>query len=126
MKRLRGVHVAWSRLHGALELPKRVPPAPLLEIDAPKVHERELARLVASRLLGLPQPGDGLVELPLMNRDAFIRHIGAGLDVHAGEAERVLGAVYDVLTEAISAGEISEFERQIPPEIGAFLRKLRA
>ena len=62
----------------------------------------------------------------LMNRDAFIRHIGAGLDVHAGEAERALGAVYGVLTEAISAGEISEFERQIPPEIGAFLGKLRA
>lgn len=62
----------------------------------------------------------------LMNRDAFIRHIGAGLDVHAGEAERALEAVYGVLTEAISAGEISEFERQIPPEIGALLRKLRA
>jgi uncharacterized protein (DUF2267 family) len=61
-----------------------------------------------------------------MNRDAFIRHIGAGLDVHAGEAERALGAVYGVLAEAISAGEIREFERQIPPEIGAFLGKLRA
>ena len=61
MQRLRGMHVARSRLHGPLELPKRVPPAPLLEIDAPKVHERELPRLVASRLLGLPQPGDGLV-----------------------------------------------------------------
>jgi uncharacterized protein (DUF2267 family) len=70
-----------------------------------------------------------LAEVPasqLMNRDAFIRHIGAGLDVHAGEAERALGAVYGVLTEAISAGEISEFERQLPPEIGVFLRKFRA
>ena len=61
-----------------------------------------------------------------MNRDAFVRHIGAGLDVHAGEAERALGAVYGVLTEAISAGEIRELERQIWPDIGAFLRKLRA
>jgi len=70
-----------------------------------------------------------LAEAPaaqLMNRDAFIRHIGAGLDVHAGEAERALGAVYRVLTEAISTGEISDFERQIPPEIRAFLAKLRA
>jgi uncharacterized protein (DUF2267 family) len=70
-----------------------------------------------------------LAETPaaqLMNRDAFIRHIGAGLDVHAGEAERALGTVYRVLTEAISTGEISELERQIPPEIGAFLAKLRA
>ena len=51
------MHVARSRLHGVLELPKRVPPAPLREIDAPKVHEGELARLVASRLLGLPSQG---------------------------------------------------------------------
>ena len=43
MKRLCGMHVVRSRLHGSLELPKRIPPAPLLEIYAPKVHERELA-----------------------------------------------------------------------------------
>src|SRR5260370_14027220 len=48
MQRLCGVHVARGRLHGSLEFPKRIPPAPLLEIDAPKVHERELARLLPS------------------------------------------------------------------------------
>lgn len=70
-----------------------------------------------------------LAEVPasqVMNRDAFIRHIGAGLDVHAGEAERTLRAVYGVLTEAISAGEIRDFERHIPPEIAAVLGKLHA
>src|ERR1700730_8915133 len=78
MKRLRGVHVARSRLHGSLELPKCLPPAPLLEIDAPKVHEREMARLVGFRLLGLPQPGDVLVEFPLLHQvdpDVVIRPV---------------------------------------------------
>jgi uncharacterized protein (DUF2267 family) len=68
-----------------------------------------------------------LAEVPasqLMNRAAFIRHIGAGLDVHAGEAEEALRAVYGVLTEAISAGEIRDFERHIPPEIATVLGKL--
>ena len=40
-----------------LELPKRLPPAPLLEVDAPKVHERELARLVAFACLAFPSQG---------------------------------------------------------------------
>src|SRR5216684_2442050 len=35
MKHLRCMDVAWSQLHGPLELPKRLPPAPLLEVDAP-------------------------------------------------------------------------------------------
>src|SRR5260370_20897612 len=85
MKHLRCRHVAWSHLHGSLELPKRLPPAPLLEIDAPKVHEGELARLVAARLLGLLQPGDGLVLLPLVppvDPDGVlsIPLVGVGLD----------------------------------------------
>src|SRR5260370_6915550 len=67
MKHLRCRHVTWSHLQGPLELPKRLPPAPLLEVDAPKVHEGELARLVASSLLGLLQPRDGLIELPLLH-----------------------------------------------------------
>jgi hypothetical protein len=78
------MHVAWSQLHGPLELPKRLPPAPLLEVDAPKVHEGELARLVASSLLGLLQPGDGLLELPLLHQvdpDVVIRITEMGVDL---------------------------------------------
>ena len=47
MKRLCGMHVVRSRLHGSLELPKRIPPAPLLEIYAPKVHDGPLDGQVA-------------------------------------------------------------------------------
>src|SRR4029450_9818748 len=86
---LRGVPVARRPLHSSLELPQRVPPTPLLEIDAPEVHERELPRLVASRLLGLPQPENGLVELPLLDQvdpDVVIRVAEVGDDLDRAEA----------------------------------------
>src|SRR6266852_6343245 len=89
MKHLRCRHVTWSHLHGPLKLPKRLPPAPLLEVDAPKVHEGELARLVAPRLLGLLQPGNGLVELPLLHQidpDVVIRIPEMGVDLDRPEA----------------------------------------
>src|SRR5260370_2506737 len=88
MQRLCGVNVARGRLHGSLEFPKRIPPAPLLEIDAPKVHERELARLVASRLLCLLEPQDGLVELPLLPQvdpDVVVGVVEAGVDLDRTE-----------------------------------------
>jgi uncharacterized protein (DUF2267 family) len=61
----------------------------------------------------------------LMTREAFLQHIGAALRVHTPEAERALGAVYRVLGQAVSAGEIADFEARLPPEIAAFLGRLR-
>ena len=62
-----------------------------------------------------------------------IKYLGETIDIHAGGVDLIfphheneIAQSESVLTEAISAGEISEFETQIPPEIGAFLRKLRA
>ena len=48
MKRLCGMHVVRSRLHGSLELPKRIPPAPLLEA-APKTQSHDRASLAPRR-----------------------------------------------------------------------------
>src|SRR5260370_7598512 len=43
MQRLCGVNVARGRLHRSLEFPKRIPPPPPLEIDAPQVHQTQPA-----------------------------------------------------------------------------------
>lgn len=67
-----------------------------------------------------------LAEVPrglVMNREAFSRHLGAALDVHAAEAERVLHAVYGVLKQAVSPGEIADFEAHLPKEIAALLAR---
>src|SRR5713226_511610 len=106
VQRLPGLDVAWSQLHGPLELPKRLPPAPLLEVDAPKVHEGELARLVASSLLGLLQPGDGLVELPLLHQvdsDVVIRIAEVRVDLD--RVETLLGRLVEFALEAQGPSE---------------------
>ncbi len=87
--------------------------------------DSETRRHFASQLPGalksrlLAEPPLGLV----MNRDAFLRHVGAALAVHAPEAERVLQAVYGVLKEAVSSGEIAGFEAHIPKDIATLLRR---
>ena len=60
----------------------------------------------------------------LMTREAFVQHIGAALGVHAPEAERALKVVYPVLGQAVSAGELADFEARLPEEIAAFLGRL--
>src|SRR6266705_6416557 len=68
----------------ALELPQRLPPAPLLEVDPTEIHEGELPRLVAFGLLGLREPGDGLLELALLHQvdpDVVIRIAELGVDL---------------------------------------------
>ena len=60
-----------------------------------------------------------------MNRDAFVRHVGAKLDVHAVEAERALAVVYAVLAKAVSLGEIADFEEHVPRGIVGLLGRLR-
>ena len=58
-----------------------------------------------------------------MDRNAFIQHVASALGVHAPDGERALRAVYRVLKEALSPGQIKEFEAHIPKEIATFLEK---
>ena len=59
----------------------------------------------------------------LMDRDAFLQHLGSGLGTHAPAAETALRAVYGVLKQAVSAGEIADFEAHIPKDIAALLER---
>jgi uncharacterized protein (DUF2267 family) len=59
----------------------------------------------------------------LMDRDAFVQHLAAELGTHAPDGERALRAVYQVLKEAVSPGQIAEFEAHIPKDIAAFLER---
>ncbi len=69
-----------------------------------------------------------LAEAPhalLMSREALLEHIAAGLGTHVPEAERALRAVYGVLREAVSAGEIAELEAHVPRDVATFLAGIR-
>jgi uncharacterized protein (DUF2267 family) len=59
-----------------------------------------------------------------MDRDALIQHVGAALDAHAPEAERLLRTVYAVLRTAVSPGELEDFEAGIPGDIAMLLRRV--
>src|ERR1700675_2767632 len=54
-------------LERSLELLDRARHHPLLRVDAPQVHVREVPWLIARSRLGLLQPLDRLVELPLLD-----------------------------------------------------------
>jgi uncharacterized protein (DUF2267 family) len=56
-------------------------------------------------------------------RDGFVQHVAAGLETHAARAEAVLQGVYSVLRDAMSPGQISEFEAQLPDDIRALLHR---
>lgn len=60
-----------------------------------------------------------------MNLDALVQRIAAALGVHAREGERALRAVYRVLGEAVSTGQLAEFEARLPKDLAAFLERLR-
>jgi len=57
----------------------------------------------------------------LMDRGAFVQHVAAALGVHAADGERALRIVYRVLKEAVSPGQIAQFEAHIPKDIAAYL-----
>ncbi len=57
----------------------------------------------------------------LMDREAFLQHVAAALGTHVPGAERALRVVYDVLKEALSPGQIREFETHIPKDIAVLL-----
>jgi uncharacterized protein (DUF2267 family) len=62
----------------------------------------------------------------LLTGDAFLQHLARALGVHAPEAERALGAVFGVLREAVSAGQIGDLEAHLPKEVAALLERIRA
>lgn len=57
----------------------------------------------------------------LMDRGAFVQHVAAALGVHAADGERALRIVYRVLKEAVSPGQVAQFEAHIPKDIAAHL-----
>jgi uncharacterized protein (DUF2267 family) len=57
----------------------------------------------------------------LLTRDAFLQHLGRSLGVHAPEAGRVFTAVFGVLRDAVSAGQVGDLEAHLPKEIAALL-----
>jgi uncharacterized protein (DUF2267 family) len=58
-----------------------------------------------------------------MTPDALLQHIGHALDTHVPEAERALRVVYRVLGEAVAPGGKADFDRRIPKDIAALLRR---
>jgi len=74
----------------------------------------------------------GFLKSPVLNearpapsewtRDGFVQHVAAGLETHAARAEAVLRGVYSVLRDAMSPGQLADFEAQIPDDIRALLR----
>lgn len=56
-------------------------------------------------------------------RDGFVQHVAAALGTHAVQAETVLRGVYAVLRQALSAGQVAEFEAQVPDDIRMLLHR---
>lgn len=73
--------------------------------------------LLKSRLL--EEPPRGLV----MTRDAFVQHVGKTLGIHARRAETAIRAVYGVLKEAVSAGQLADVEAHVPKEVASLLQE---
>ena len=55
--------------------------------------------------------------------DGFVQHVASALGTHAAEAETMLRGVYSVLQDALSAGQIADFEAQVPADIRAVLHQ---
>ncbi|HLE43274.1 MAG TPA: DUF2267 domain-containing protein [Methylomirabilota bacterium] len=77
----------------------------------------QLPRALKSALLDEPP------RALLMDRDAFVQHVGAALGVHAPDGARALRIVYQVLREALSPGQIDELEAHIPKDVAALLQR---
>jgi uncharacterized protein (DUF2267 family) len=57
------------------------------------------------------------------SRDGFVQHVASALGTHAAEAEAVLRAVYSVLRDALSPGQIADFEAQVPADVRSVLHQ---
>src|SRR5437899_2963808 len=101
MKEPRRAYVTRRQPHSPLELAERLPPAPLLDVDPPQVHEGKLPRFVAFGLFGLFKPRDRLVQLVLLQQvdsDVVVRI--AELRIDLDRAEALLGGLRQAALEA--------------------------
>lgn len=58
-----------------------------------------------------------------MDWDALVQRVAAALGVHATEGERALRAVYRVIKEAVSPGQLAEYEARLPKDLAVFLER---
>ena len=58
-----------------------------------------------------------------MDPDTLVQRVAAALDVHAPEGERAVRVVYRVLKEAVSPGQLAEYEASLPNHLAAFLKR---
>jgi uncharacterized protein (DUF2267 family) len=87
------------------------------------LSEAEIRRHFVSQLPGFLKSRlrDEPPHVLLMDREAFLQHVASALGTHVPGATRAVRVVYDVLKEALSAGQIAEFEGRVPKEIARFL-----
>ena len=88
----------------------------------PDRHKRrrlitQLPGTVKARLLD-ESPGALLMDL-----DAFLQHVAAGLGTHAPGGERAVSVVYSALREAVSPGELAKVEAHLPKDVVGFLTR---
>lgn len=65
-----------------------------------------------------------LAETPvslLMDGEALIQHVASALDTRARRAQWAVGAVYGVLRQAVTPGELADFEAKIPEQAARLL-----
>lgn len=90
----------------------------------PDRHKRrrlvtQLPGTLKARLLDEP-PGAVLMDL-----NAFLQHVAAGLGTHASGGERAVHIVYHALREAVSPGELARVEAYLPRDVAGFLERAR-
>ncbi|MBI3028068.1 MAG: DUF2267 domain-containing protein [Candidatus Rokubacteria bacterium] len=88
----------------------------------PDRHKRrrlitQLPGTLKARLLDEP-PGALLMDL-----DAFLQHVAAGLGTHTSGGKRAVRIVYRALREAVSPGELAKAEAHLPKEVAGFLER---
>jgi uncharacterized protein (DUF2267 family) len=78
----------------------------------------QLPGTLKARLLNEP-PGAVLMDL-----NAFLQHVAAGLDTHAPGGERAVRVVYRALGEAVSPGELARVKAYLPKDVVRFLDRI--
>jgi uncharacterized protein (DUF2267 family) len=58
-----------------------------------------------------------------MDPDTLVQRVAAALGVHAPEGERALRAVYRVIKEAVSSGQLAAYEACLPKDLAVFLER---
>lgn len=60
----------------------------------------------------------------LMDLDAFLQHVAAGLGTHGPGGERAVRVVYRALREAVSPGELAKVEGHLPKDVTRFFERV--